>query len=375
MLKRTITTVAALLIAAAAYLIFWPVPINAVAWIPGPDRGMSGPFAPNDLLGDLELLAPGVGEGPEDVTRGPDGHFYSGLRDGRIVRFSAADFETIDVVATTGRPLGLQFDERGNLIVTDKIQGLLSIAPDGNVSVLADRVNGKRMLLVDDLDIAEDGAIWFSDASQRFDGHVMDFWEGRATGRLLRYDPQAEQTSVELEDLRFANGVALGPESTFVLVSETLGARITRLWLKGPKAGTRDIFLDALPGYPDNISYNGEGLFWVALAAKRVGGLERLAGRPFLREVLMRLPEVVRSAPEPRLGWIIGVDVEGNVRYNLQERTGRYAAITSVNEFDGQLYLGSLGMTAIGRAEVPRSPAPRRSMLHRTQEEGLHGRP
>jgi hypothetical protein len=116
-------------------------------------------------------------------------------------------------------------------------------------------------------------------------------------------------------------------------------------------------------------------LFWVALAAKRVGGLERLAGRPFLREVLMRLPEVVRSAPEPRLGWIIGVDVEGNVRYNLQERTGRYAAITSVNEFDGQLYLGSLGMTAIGRAEVPRSPAPRRSMLHRTQEEGLHGRP
>ena len=45
----------------------------------------------------------------------------------------------------------------------------------------------------------------------------------------------------------------------------------------------------------------------------------------------MRLPEFVRSAPEPHLGWIIGVDIEGNVRHNLQERTGRYAVITSVN--------------------------------------------
>ena len=375
MLKRTAKIVAALSIVAAAYLLFWPLPINAVAWVPGPDRGMSGPFAPNDLLGDLELLAPGVGVGPEDITRGSDGRFYSGLQDGRIVRFSATNFQEIDVVATTGRPLGMQFDEQGNLIVADKLRGLLSIAPDGNVSVLADRIHGKRMLLVDDLDIAGDGAIWFSDASQRFDGHVMDFWEGRATGRLLRYDPLADRLSVELEGLRFANGVALGPESAFVLVSETLGARITRLWLKGPKAGTREIFLDALPGYPDNISYNGQGVFWVALVAPRVGELERLAGRPFLREVVMRLPEFVRSAPEPRLGWIIGVDLDGKVRYSLQERTGRYAAITSVNEFDGQLYLGSLGMTAIGRVDAPRSPTLPSSMSNRMQEEGLHGRP
>ena len=167
MLKRTAKIVAALSIVAVAYLLFWPLPINAVAWVPGPDRGMSGPFEPNDLLGDLELLAPGVGVGPEDITRGPDGRFYSGLRDGRIVRFSATNFQTVDVVATTGRPLGLQFDEQGNLIVADKLRGLLSISPDGNVSVLADRIHGKRMLLVDDLDIAEDGAIWFSDASQQ----------------------------------------------------------------------------------------------------------------------------------------------------------------------------------------------------------------
>ena len=128
MLKRTATTVAALLLAAAAYLSFWPVAINAVAWVPGPDRGMSGPFAPNDLLGDLELLAPGVGEGPEDVARGPDGRFYSGLRDGRIVCLSAADFEAIDVVATTGRPLGLQFDEQGNLIVPKRSTPNVTVA-------------------------------------------------------------------------------------------------------------------------------------------------------------------------------------------------------------------------------------------------------
>src|SRR4029450_4905702 len=99
---------------------------------------------------------------------------------------------------------------------------------------------------------ASDGAIWFTDASQRFDQHhwTHDFWEGRATGRLLRYDPQTRQTSVRLDTLRFANGVALGPDDAFVLVNETVAARITRLWLTGPQAGIREIFLDRLPGYP-----------------------------------------------------------------------------------------------------------------------------
>ena len=40
--------------------------------------------------------------------------------------------------------------------------------------------------------------------------------------------------------------------------------RIQKYWLKGPKAGTSEIIMDNLPGFPDNISSNGKGIYWVA---------------------------------------------------------------------------------------------------------------
>jgi len=205
-----------------------------------------------------------------------------------------------------------------------------------------------------------------SHASQRFDQHhwVNEFWEGRATGRLLRYDPRTDQTTVKLDGLRFANGVALGPGDAFVLVNETVAARIRRLWVSGPQAGTHDIFLDGLPGYPDNLSSNGRGLFWVALPAPRVAALEQLAGRPWLRTVLFRLPTALtRVTPEP-VGWVLGVDVHGQVRHHLRETVGGYANITSVQEFGGALWLGGLFGRSVGRVPAPAFNARGTAAMH-----------
>lgn len=340
----------------AAYLLFWPIAIDPVVWTPSPNPGQTGPFARIAGFDSLETLASGVGLGPEDVTKGPDGYLYTGLQDGRIIRFKpgeAAGHE--EVVQTGGRPLGMRFDGNGNLIVCDAFRGLLSISPDREIRLLVDQINGRKMLFPDDLDIGADGKIWFTDASQRFDQHhwINDFWEGRATGRLLCHDPATGETRVVLDHLLFANGVALGPGEAFVLVNETLAARIVRYWLKGPKAGTRELFIDGLPGYCDNLSYNGEGVFWVAIPAPRSDLLERLAGSPFQRQLLFRLPERLKSAIQEKTGWIIGLDANGQVKYNLRERSATYTTITSVNEFDDHLYLGSIEMRSVGRVKRP----------------------
>lgn len=134
-----------------------------------------------------------LGEGPGDVTQGPDGMFYTGFQGGRIVKFDMqGNYQKF--VNAGGRPLGMQFDSVGNLIVADAFIGLISISPAAEISVLTDAVNGKKMLFVDDLDIAEDGTIWFSDASQRFDQHnfIYDFLEARPTGRLSSYSPETK---------------------------------------------------------------------------------------------------------------------------------------------------------------------------------------
>jgi hypothetical protein len=221
--------------------------------------------------------------------------------------------------------------------------------------VLADSVNGERMMFPNDLAIAADGTVWFSDASRRFDQHhwMFDFLEGRATGRILRYGPRTGRVEVVLDHLMFANGVGLGPRDEFVLVNETLAARITRYWLKGPKAGHSDVFASALPGYPDNLTYNGRGVFWVALPSPRNSVLEALAGWPSLRKVVQRMPAVLRDQKLGRTAWVLGFNTSGQMVHNLRDPAERYGPVTSVAEANSRLYFGSIGTVAIGWAPAP----------------------
>ncbi len=339
----------------AAYLATAAVPFEPVAWTPPANPGQTGPFAANERLKGATLAA--AGPGPEDVARGADGLLYAGLADGRIVRLKADGSTPPETVAETGgRPLGLHAAPDG-LYVADAERGLLAVSLDGTVRTLTDAVDGARMVFVDDLDVAADGSIWFSDASARFglSDNILDVWEGRATGRLLTYDPRSGDTKVQASGLRFANGVALGPNEDYVLVNETLGYRVTRLWLKGPKAGTRDVFIDSLPGFPDNISFDGRDTFWIALVAPRQDQLDALASRPTLRRMLyaaLRLFGVAGPEPEP-YGWIIGVGLDGRVKANLQDPSGRVHTVTSVNRYGDMLVLGSLTMDSIATIPAP----------------------
>jgi sugar lactone lactonase YvrE len=335
---------------ALAYLLFWPVPIDPVVWQPA-----ANPRTPHyDRLRGIRNL-PDLGPGPESVAIGPDGRLYTGLQDGTVVRMFANGSGVETFVQTGGRPLGMKFDAGGNLIVADAFRGLIAISPKRKITVLADTVNRERMLFPNDLAIATDGVVWFSDASRRFDQHhwMLDFLEGRATGRLLRYDPRTGRVEVVLDHLMFANGVALGPRDEYVLVNETLAARITRYWLRGPKAGQSDIFASTLPGYPDNLTYNGLGVFWVALPSPRNPALEALARWPSLRKVVQRMPAPLRQQRLERMAWVLAFNTEGQLVHNLQDPAGSYGPVTSVTETNGRLYFGSIGTAAIGWTAAP----------------------
>lgn len=349
-MRKLLQPLVVLLILVLAYLLLWPVPLNPQYFEPGENPGYTGPFERNDLMTSAAVFDLGT-VGPEDVTKGPDGWLYTGVLDGRIFRCNPETGDSELYADTEGRPLGMQFDTLGNLYVADVGRGLIRITQEREIEVLVEEHDGRRLLFADDLDLASDGSIWYSDVSTDwgFEHQTELAIDANPTGRLFRYDPDTDINSLVLDDLFFANGVAFGPREEYVLINETLGARVRRLWLSGPKAGETDIFLEGVPGYVDNISFDGEH-FWIALPLPRSEALEGLWTKsPRLRKIVYRIPEGIRPVQRPEdLGVVIGVDTLGQVTHCLMDQSGKFQEVTSVNNIDGVLYLGSIEMEGFG---------------------------
>jgi sugar lactone lactonase YvrE len=217
--------------------------------------------------------------------------------------------------------------------------------------VLATEAEGLRLGFTDDVAVDASGKhAYFSDASSKWDwAHYMDdIVEHGGHGRLLRYDFDTGQTSVLVRGMQFANGLTLGPDEAYVLVNETGSYRVRRYWLKGEKAGTEDVFLDNLPGFPDNITFNGRDRFWVAIFGPRDPLLDANAGHVFVRKVVSRVLPVL--PPLTHRVMALAFDPQGKLVASLQD-DGReaYSPLTCVREAGPWLYFGSLKQDSFGR--------------------------
>lgn len=333
---------------AVGAFVLWPSPIDARAWNPPLSR-QGGPFSPNEELRDARLLPLPGGRGPESVGVLPDGAVVTARRDGGIVRL--ADGRARVIADTRGHPLGLALVPDGRLWVADAERGLLRVDLEtGDVVIVATEAEGVPFRFTDGVTVASDGTVFFTDASSRHGAHefTFDVMSARPAGRLLKLTPATGDIEVLLRDLYFANGVALSADESFLLVSETGRYRVTRLWLRGARAGEREVFVDALPGFPDNVTRSPRGTFWLALYSVRKPLLDRLHPWPRLKELLAKIPDALRPGPI-RSGYVLELDEDGRVLRTLQDPDGqRLFGTTSALEHDGELYVGSLVAEHIG---------------------------
>lgn len=351
-MKKILGFLVLVILAIAAFLYFTPSPISPLAWKPQTAPLMTGVLEPNDTLMKADLLGQGQIHGPEDTAVDAQGRVYAGLHDGRVIRITDGKVETF--TATGGRPLGMDFDAQGNLILADAYKGLLRIDPAGKIEVLATEAEGVPFVFTDDLDIASDGRIYFTDASSKFQqpDYLLDLLEGRPYGRLMVFDPASGTTEVLLKDLYFANGVALSQNEDFVLVNETYRYRIQRYWLKGDKAGTHDLFADNLPGMPDNLQGDRAGTFWVALPTPRKSDADFLQDHPWLKTQLAKLPRALWPKPAS-YGLAIALNEKGEIVQSLHDTSGTHLRmVTSVKPVGDYLYLGSLDNDRIGKLKI-----------------------
>ena len=304
------------------------------------------------MTSSLKVI-PVPGEGAEDVvvgTHGADeGAVFTGTADGAIWRVSH-DGQKIDKVAHTGgRPLGIEIDADGRLLVCDAHKGLLRVdTSSGAIEAVADSVDGTKMAFCNNAAVAADGTIWFSDSSTKFgiEQWKDDFVQDTRTGRLMRRDPDGTITVVD-QGLRFANGVALSKAEDFVVVAETAGRTLVRHWLTGEQAGRRDLLSQDLPGYPDNIARGSDGLIWVTIASPRDPLVERLQRGPvWLRRQVTKIPDALQPKPK-RTVRVQAFDDDGRLVHDVDLDGGGYHMVTGVREHDGRVWMGSLEEPAV----------------------------
>ncbi|CAL4989473.1 unnamed protein product [Urochloa decumbens] len=294
---------------------------------------------PNGVTGAESLAFDRRGQGP-----------YAGVSDGRILKWDAIAQEwaffaynsnyknnpmctspsprPADAESVCGRPLGLQFHTRtGNLYIADAYLGLMMVGPGGGeATVLAADAGdgGKPFTFVNGIDVDQaTGDVYFTDSSTVYTrAHNSEILYNRdSTGRLLKYDARTGQVTVLKAGLPYPNGVALSFDRTHVVVAHTGPCQAFRYWLKGPKAGSYELFAD-LPGYADNVRRAARGGYWFALNREDINS----------------------TSPEH----LVGVWVDGDGGNHDVVTAPKGVTLSDISEKNGRLWLGSVELDYVG---------------------------
>lgn len=370
-MKKLFGVVGAMVLAGLAYFALWPVPIEPVSWDAPAAPGYAGPHAVNNKLAQLNMMDLGTEAGPEHIAIGPDGKLYTTVESGRILRMQPDGSQQEVFAQTGGRVLGFDFDAQGQLIAADAVKGLLSIAPDKSIKLLTDQVSvgGKPdpIRYADAVVVAKNGKMYLSDASTRFapkdwggtfEASVLDILEQASTGRVLEFDPANGQTRVVAHGLSFANGVALSQDEKHLFVNETGKYRVWKINVNAQGLDVRlggdqaRVLLDNLPGYPDNLMRGRDGKIWLGFAKPRNPTIDKLADKPFMRKVTLRLPRALWPIPKA-YGHVMAFTEDGQVVRDLQDPSGQYPESTGVTETADRLYIQSLHAKGLGWLPVP----------------------
>ncbi|KAL3533584.1 hypothetical protein ACH5RR_007105 [Cinchona calisaya] len=279
--------------------------------------------------------------GPETLAFDRNGGGpYTGVSDGRIIKWQANESRWINFAVTTphrygcegpldhtstepkcGRPLGLSFNHNtSDLYIADAYMGLLVVGPNGGLArPLAKEAQGIPFRFTNGVVVDQkSGQIYFTDSSTRFQrrefGFVMVSLD--KTGRLLKFDPTTNKVTVLMGNLMFPNGVALSKTGDFLLITETTNSRILKFWLEPTKAGRVEVFAE-LPGIPDNINRNQQGEFWVAVNSK--------------------------NGESIRYGLAVKLNENGDILKTLEDKTGKtWKYGSDIVETNGYLWIGSV---------------------------------
>lgn len=239
----------------------------------------------------------------------------------------------------------MQFDKNGALIALMNDVGLIRINQDKSIDTLLTKTpDGQSIRMGTGLKISSDGIIYFVNmsstekTSMKYINKLI--LEMKPTGGVYAYDPQKGITTTYSEGNYFGNGLEISSNEDFILVSETSKYRILKYWIKGDKKGESEVFMDNLPGFPNNISKNNNGNFWLGFTTKRNDQLDKIHSKVGMKKFVYGLPTFIQPQPE-KFGMVLEISEEGEIIKSLFDTKGSYVSEAgAIIGHEGYLYLG-----------------------------------
>jgi len=159
-------------------------------------------------------------------------------------------------------------DRQGRLVSCEHLTRRVTRTEyDGSITVLIDRFDGKPLNAPNDVVVASDGSVWFTDPGYG----ILSDYEGRRAALELptavyRLDPERGDAEPVVQDLERPNGLCFAPgESRLYLVDSGSTPRSIHVYdVAEGRVGAGQRFADMSPGSSDGIRCDTEGNLWAS---------------------------------------------------------------------------------------------------------------
>ena len=198
---------------------------------------------------------------------------WSDIPNNRLMRWSEQDGHVSVFRFPSNYANGNTIDREGRLLSCEQASRRLTRTEhDGTITVLMDSFGGKPLNAPNDVVVASDGAIWFTDPGYGIDGP----YEGHKAPAELprnvyRLDPASGNATVVAGDFTRPNGLCLSPDEKTLYVIDsgiTHGgpAHIRSFAVNGDKLGGGKVFAENFaPGFTDGLRTDTEGNVWCSM--------------------------------------------------------------------------------------------------------------
>jgi gluconolactonase len=146
---------------------------------------------------------------------------------------------------------------------------------DGRITIIADHYDGNRLNAPNDVVVASDDSIWFTDPSYGIDGNYEGLRapQEQATRNVYRVDPQTGAVKLLVDDFTQPNGLAFSPDERELYIVDsgiTHGGpahiRVFDVDVAGGRLSNGRIFAEGFaPGFTDGLRVDIDGNVWCSM--------------------------------------------------------------------------------------------------------------